>query len=107
MKKQKGQILLVTLFVFLAIFALGIGLGSFVLFEIRSMINLGESIKALYAAESGVEWRLYCRLKASCPPPPSLSNETQFRYEESEDYIRVAGETQKTTRALEITFYEK
>lgn len=105
MKKQKGQILLVALFVFLSVFALGIALGSLVLFELRSMTYLGESIKALYAAESGIEWKLYCFNKRMVIPPV-LSNDTTFATEEGDNYIRAVGTAlkTKTSRAIEVSY---
>lgn len=105
MKKQKGQILLVTLLVFLSVFALGIALGILVLFELRAMTHLGESVKALYAAESGIEWRLFCFAKYYINPP-TLSNDTTFSAEEGNNYIRAVGTTLKTkiSRALEVSY---
>jgi len=102
-KKQGGQVLLITVLILFSTFALAIALGGMVLFELRSMISTGESVKALYAAESGIEWEIY-RTNRGNIAAPAMTNGTEYQTSSGAGYLRSVGKSGKVNRALEITF---
>jgi len=102
-KNQQGQVLLVTVLILMSTFALAITIGGMVLFELRSMNSSGESIKALYAAESGIEWELY-QTNYGAIEEPTMTNGTSFKTTSGPGYIRSVGTSVKVNRALEVTF---
>lgn len=99
--KQSGQVLLVTVLVLFSTFALATTLGGLVLYELRSSISIGESVKALYAAESGIEWKLFETNKWSISAP-EMSNETQYSTSQGNGYIRANGTSNNASRGLEV-----
>lgn len=102
-KNQKGQVLLISVLILFSTFALGVTIGGLVLFELKSSISTGESVKALYAAESGAECAIYKANKGiSCSP--SMTNGTEYKTSTGLNYIRSTGTSGKINRALEITF---
>ncbi len=106
-KNNKGQAILITILILSATFLIAMLLGGLVLYELRSMIFTGESIKALYAAESGLEWGLYAKIKDSTTPRPSMSNDTSFNVSIIEDgsiTITSVGKSGNNYRALEASF---
>lgn len=104
-QNQKGQVLLVTVLILTSIFALATTIGGMVLFELKSMNSTGESVRALYAAEAGIECRLYMANKAgSCDASGTLDNGTEYTSTDYTTYIRSIGTSNKINRALEITF---
>ena len=104
-ENQKGQVLLATILILMSTFALAITIGGMVLFELKSMNATGESVKALYAAEAGIECRLYMTNKAgSCDISGTLENGTKYVSTDYITYIRSIGTSNKVNRALEITF---
>ncbi|MDP2855607.1 MAG: hypothetical protein Q8N90_00600 [bacterium] len=104
-QNQKGQVLLATVLILMSTFALAITIGGMVLFELKSMNATGESVKALYAAEAGIECRLYMTNKAgSCDTSGALENGTEYTSTDYTAYIRSIGTSNKVNRALEITF---
>lgn len=104
-KNQKGQVLLATVLILMSTFALAITIGGMVLFELKSMNATGESVKALYAAEAGIECRLYMTNKAgSCDTSGTLENGTEYTSTDYITYIRSIGTSNKVNRALEIIF---
>src|SRR3989338_642088 len=56
---QKGVSILLTVLILSAVFALGLGVATFVISEIRQSRNVGNFVSALHAADSGVERTLY------------------------------------------------
>ena len=104
-QNQKGQVLLVTVLILMSTFTLAITIGGMVLYELKSMNATGESVKALYAAEAGIECRLYMTNKAgSCDASGTLENGTEYISTDYVTYIRSIGTSNKVNRALEITF---
>lgn len=100
--KQRGQVLLVTVLVLFSTFALATTLGGLVLYELRSSISIGESTKALYAAESGIEWKLFETNKWDISAP-EMTNDTKYSTSVETGYIRATGTSNNTNRGLEVT----
>ncbi|HPD55448.1 MAG TPA: hypothetical protein PLR11_01375 [Candidatus Paceibacterota bacterium] len=111
LKNQKGQAMLITMLILMSSFLVSMALGGLVLYELKSMIFTGESVKALYAAESGLEWKLY---QANHPDEetgrgPIMNNGTSFIVSVSsttEGYLVIysVGRSINTYRALEVMY---
>jgi len=105
---QKGQALLVTMLILMASFLIGMVLGGLVLYELKSMIFTGESVKALYAAESGLEYELYRQNKGETIAEPIMINGTSFTLSSHTEggytVITSVGKSINTYRALEVLF---
>lgn len=106
---NKGQAMLITLLILSASFLIAMALGSLVLYELRSMIFTGESIKALYAAESGLEWKLFEIIKSTAIERPIMSNNSSFDVSVSNPpaggtLIKSIGQSGNNFRALEASF---
>jgi Tfp pilus assembly protein PilX len=101
--KQNGQVLLITVLVLMSTFALSIALGGMVLYELRAMVNTNESVKALYAAESGIEWQLFKTNKGNTDMPV-MTNNTTYENDSGTGYIRSSGNSGRVNRAIEVSF---
>ncbi|MDD4860395.1 MAG: hypothetical protein PHR56_09405 [Dehalococcoidales bacterium] len=101
--KQNGQVLLITVLVLMSTFALSIALGGMVLYELRAMVNTNESVKALYAAESGIEWQLFKANKGNTDMPV-MTNNTTYENDSGAGYIRSSGNSGRVNRAIEVSF---
>jgi Tfp pilus assembly protein PilX len=101
--KQNGQVLLITVLVLMSTFALSIALGGMVLYELRAMVNTNESVKALYAAESGIEWQLFKANKGNTDMPV-MTNNTTYENDSGVGYIRSSGNSGRVNRAIEVSF---
>lgn len=102
-KKQNGQVLLITVLIMMSTFALAIAIGGMVLYELRSMINTNESVKAIYAAESGIEWQLFTTNKGNTDLP-TMTNGTKYENSSGDGYIRSSGTSGRVNRAMEVSF---
>lgn len=101
--------------------------GLLMLYQLRQATDMASSAKAIFAADAGIEWAIYCLLNsddAKCPPPSSNNplvlddNVTNFFsscYGEGNVYLScVAGEpvvllrslasSRGVYRALEVSF---
>ncbi|MDD3614108.1 MAG: hypothetical protein PHF40_00070 [Candidatus Pacebacteria bacterium] len=113
LKNQQGQAMLITMLILMSSFLISMALGSLVLYELKSMIFTGESVKALYAAESGLEWQLYqvnhSTGEGEESARPIMTNGTSFTVtliSNNEGYItiRSVGKSINTYRALEVIY---
>ena len=103
--KQNGQVLLITVLIMMSTFALAIAIGGMVLYELRSMVNTNESVKAIYAAESGIEWKLYQTNKNKDAIPPKMDNGTDYECPPTcTNCIHCSGTAGRVNRAIEISF---
>ena len=103
--KQNGQVLLITVLIMMSTFTLAIAIGGMVLYELRSMVNTNQSTKAIYAAESGVEHKLFIMNKSVGASAPTMENGTS--YECSSDCvncIRCTGTAGRVNRAMEVSY---
>jgi len=106
-KSQKGQTLLITMLILMSAFLVGLDLAGLILHELKTNFFVGESVKALYASESGLEYELY-RLNKGNIPEPMMNNGTNFtiQYKTREGYKnkKSIGESNGTYRSLEILY---
>lgn len=73
--RKKGQIMLLTVLLLGAsMFLASTIAGYLLLLRIRQSSDTANSAKAIYAAESGIEWDLYRRFKNSARPAPVFEN---------------------------------
>lgn len=80
-KSQMGQVLLITLLIMAGVFAIGMSVSLIFLNEVRLSRQSLESVKAIYAAESGLECELYQYFKSStstCDVINIMTNNTSF-----------------------------
>lgn len=85
---QKGVALIITFLVMTIMLAIVLGISVILLSEIKIVSNLGNSVSALYASESGIEKTLYldrkqappgtnrgfCSICSLCSPGPGSNN---------------------------------
>lgn len=51
--------------------------GVLMLYQLRQATNFGQSLQALFAADTGLEWKLYQQFQDRDYPPPVMSADTQ------------------------------
>lgn len=102
---MRGQVLLLVILILSCILALTMTWGLIAVQKLRTAVEATESVRALYAAESGVECQIYKRFvdpTISCLP--HMTNETDYTIEETESYIRAIGRSRRTYRAMEVSY---
>ncbi len=106
-KNQKGQTLLITMLILMSAFLVGLDLAGLILHELKTNFFVGESVKALYASESGLEYELY-KLNKGEISKPAMNNDTNFtiQYKTRGGYetIKSIGESNGTYRSLEVLY---
>ena len=110
-KTEKGQIIFMVLVIIAAVLSTGLLLGVISIQKLHSMSEMGESVKAYYAAESGAECQLYKNFKDShqdCDSNIHMTNETSYQIEEitqaTSTLVRVVGKSKTAQRAIEIRY---
>lgn len=85
--------------------------GVLMLYQIRQSNNVGDSAKAVFAADAGIEWQTYCTFVTgsdSCPSAPTFTNgasvTTRVIATSSAIYISAEGSAGDSVRSLESTF---
>ena len=69
--------------------------------SVKDVVN---STKAVFAADSGVEWELYRMFKDSDYPKPIMTNQTDFSTTVSgSNIVKSVGSSNRSSRAFEIT----
>lgn len=108
MDKSKGQVMLLTV-VLLAGSVLGTTAiaGILTLNQLRQAAFASDSMKAIFAADTGIEWELYRQFQNPTAEAPVMSNGAVFKTTTGVDFIRSTGyadEKEKVARAFEISF---
>lgn len=130
-KNSQGVSLYLAILIIGTLLAMGLGLSSVLIFQLKLVRGMEESVMAFYAADSGIEQALYrirksvpanytdfcdcldlneggCSLSGSCPG--TLADEGDSRYNvvittsESETTIQSFGIYRRTQRAIEVKF---
>jgi len=107
---EKGQAMLLTVLVLGAsILAASTIAGYLTLLKIRTSSDIANSAKAIFAADSGVEWELYKQIKHnpldySEDEAHSFSNHASFKssYDDTSNVIKSIGESGDSFRAFAI-----
>ena len=102
---EKGQVMLLTVLVIggLLLGASAIA-GLMMVYQIRQSSDVVNSTKAIFAADSGVEWELYRMFKDSDYSKPTMTNQTDFSttvYGNSA--VKSVGSSNRSSRAFEMT----
>ncbi|MBI4160236.1 hypothetical protein HY504_03650 [Candidatus Wolfebacteria bacterium] len=100
-----GQIMLLTVLVISAsMFVAATVAGYLVLLRIRQSTDIANSTKAIYAAEAGVEWRLYAQFGDRNRPLPEFENGASVTVSSTPDGAKSIGSSNKIFRALRLSF---
>ena len=100
---EKGQVMLSTVLVIggLLLGASSIA-GLLMVYQLRQTSNAINSTKAIFAADTGIEWELYVMLKDPNYPKPAMTNQSDFSttvYGTST--VRSVGTSGNSSRAFE------
>lgn len=112
-KKQKGISLVLVVLVVTVVLSIALGVSSILVTQVKILRNIGYSVVAFYAADTGIE-----RVLLDSPPAniqeTELGNGATFTVEvteggaglcEADNYcIKSVGEYRNTKRAIEITY---
>ncbi|MBI1974777.1 MAG: hypothetical protein HYS57_00265 [Parcubacteria group bacterium] len=101
---EEGQVLLVALLMLVAIFGIGMSLSVVFLNEVRLTRENLESVRAVYAADAALEWRLYRCFKNANAVAPSMTNNTSYTHSSSMSggvtTFRTVGSSQRASQAV-------
>ena len=102
-KHRIGQIYLMSALLLAGASALGLALLSVYLRDLRLSYEVGESTRAIFAADSAIEYQLYMVLNNSdIIEIPIMSNNTRYTSSIENDVLRGVGESRGIRRGIEI-----
>lgn len=114
MKKQKGQVMLITVvMISSAILTASSLAGLLILFQLRQASDIAASTEAIFAADSGIECVLFNNFRTTASPrdcgeitPVStFSNGAEYKTVSSgASSTKSVGRSGRTARSFEITF---
>ncbi len=103
--KTEGQVLLITVLLLGGSTIAASTIAGFLLLRsIRQSSDIANSTKAVFAADTGIEWDLYRRFKDNSYPKPQLTNDASFDVVSTATSTRSVGESGKSYRAFQLTF---
>ncbi|MBI3638519.1 hypothetical protein HY227_02140 [Candidatus Wolfebacteria bacterium] len=110
--KVKGQVMIITVAVLGSSLLIASTIaGYLMILQIRHSTDVVNSAKAIFAADSGVEWDLYLRYKESNldpdtpkTPQPQMTNGSTFSVESTATSTKSIGESSGIHRAFGLTF---
>ena len=103
--KIKGQVLLITVLLLGgSTIAASTIAGYLLLISIRQSSDITNSAKAIFAADTGVEWDLYHRFKDNNYPKPILTNGASFEVTATTSITKSVGQSGDSFRAFQFTF---
>jgi hypothetical protein len=115
-RKRRGQAMLLTLLALGGtLFGATTIAGMLVVYQIRQSGDAGNSAKAIFAADAGIEWGLYQFFKDGDAPRPEFQNDATFTLTCTPDescassstaQIKSLGLTKNVARALELTLQQ-
>ena len=101
--RLRGQVMLLTVLILGgSILGASTIAGYLMLLKIRGASDITNSTKAIFAADTGIEWELYKQFKDSGYPKPSLSNGTDFTSSNDGTVIKSIGQSSNSFRAFEM-----
>ena len=106
-ENQKGVMIIFTSIILGIILSIALALAAIFIPKIRLITEVKNSVGALYAAESGLEWCLYNNQVAPIPtpPPPVMANGAIYQLTPSScsgSTIKSVGNFKGVVRALQI-----
>ena len=111
--RPSGQIFLMSILILSAVMTSALLLMSIFIKDFRQSIETSESVKAFYAADSAMEWQIYCSLNnlddSGCMSiKPEMKNLTEYEnrnyYLTTTNNIKTTGVSKKVRRGLEVNF---
>jgi len=100
--KIKGQVMLLTVLILGgSILGASTIAGYLMLLKVRGASDIANSAKAIFAADTGIEWELYKQFKDPAYPKPLLSNNADFITSNDTLKIKSIGESNNIFRAFE------
>jgi len=102
-KNKKAQIFLMSALLLASASALGLALIGVYFRDLRLLYETSESVRAIFAADSAIEWRLYEWLHEDGSLAPVMSNNTSFDFQESEREIKATGISNDVRRGIIIS----
>lgn len=100
--QERGIALILTVLILSAVLSLATAIASIFLLQSRLAGGAGDSLQAIMAADSGVEWRLFVERGRGTPPPPTFANGASFTWSITGSTLKVVGSYRNTNRALEV-----
>lgn len=73
-KREKGIALLLTMIILSAAMLIAMLIATIVVVQLKLSSDVGQSVIAVYAADSGMEWQLYQIRNGVSVPAPTMSN---------------------------------
>lgn len=109
LNNQKGVIIIFTAITLVLLISIALGLGAIFIPKIKSVTEVKNSVGALFAAESGLEWCLYNnQVKPSpTPAPPAMSNGSTYILTPADcsgTSLKSVGTFRGVTRAFQVDF---
>lgn len=77
--------------------------GYLMLLKIRGASDITNATKAIFAADTGIEWELYKQFKNPTYPRPLLSNNATFTSSNDTQLIKSIGQSSNIFRAFEMS----
>ncbi len=71
---QKGVALLLTVVIISVVLLIAVLISNIVITQLKLAGDINDSVVAIYAADSGVEWQLYQIRNGASVPAPTMSN---------------------------------
>src|SRR3989344_3068701 len=107
--RQKGVIIIFTSIILGITLSIALALASILVPKIRLITEVKNSVGALFAAESGLEWCLYINqlVPSPAPPPPVMTNGATYQLSPPDcvgKTIKAVGNFKNVTRAFQIQF---
>ncbi len=106
-KNESGVVLLFSIILISIMLGVGLTLSSIFIGKLKASIDAKSSIGAYYAADSGIEWKLYETRVATETFSTILNIGSEFEIEEGDGYIRSLGTYRGVSRAIEVIDYEE
>ena len=102
---MSGQIMLLTVLVLGgSIMAASTIAGYLMVLKLRQSSDVANSAKAIFAADTGIDWDLYRRIKDPDYPKPTLTNDASFEVFTSPTSTESVGKAGNSFRALKLSF---
>lgn len=107
--KQSGVVIIFTAIILGILISIALGLGAIFTPKIRQIAEVKNSVGAVFAAESGLEWCLYNNqvVPSPTPAPPVMSNGATYVLTPancSGTSLKSVGTYKNVTRAFQIDF---
>ena len=103
--RNNGQVMLLTVLILGSVILSASTIAGYLMtLKIRASSDITNSAKAIFTADTGVEWELYKQFKDSNYPKPSFSNNADFTSSNNGKNIKSTGQASNSFRAFEIEF---